>query len=62
MIFTCFYVFVLPACLCVLHVCLVSEEATEGVRTPETGVRDGCEPPSGLWESNLGRLREQPVL
>jgi hypothetical protein len=26
----------------------------EKVRCPGTGVTDGCEPPCGCWESNLG--------
>lgn len=34
----------------------------EGVRSPETGVTGGCEPPSGCWESNLGSLEEHPSL
>lgn len=42
------YVF---ACMYVYgsHECLV----------PGTGVTDHCKPPCGLWESNLGPLREQ---
>lgn len=27
-----------------------------------SGVEDGCEPPGGRWEPNLGPLQEQPVL
>jgi hypothetical protein len=33
----------------------------EGVRSPGTGVTDGCEPPCGCWEFNSGRMEEQPV-
>jgi hypothetical protein len=25
-------------------------------------ITDGCEPPCGFWELNLGLLEEQPVL
>ena len=28
---------------------------------PETEVTDGCKPPCGCWELNLGNLEEQPV-
>jgi hypothetical protein len=27
-----------------------------------TGVRDGCGPPCGFWEPDLGPLQEQQVL
>lgn len=42
----------LPTCICVLgtHRCL------------GTGVRDGCEPPRGCWQSILGPEKEQPVI
>lgn len=35
--------------------------AEEAVGPPETGLRDGCEPPCGCWESNLGSLEGQLV-
>lgn len=34
----------------------------EGVRSPQTGGKNGCQPPCGCRESNLGLLEEQPVL
>ena len=34
----------------------------EGVRSPATGVTDGCELPCGCWLSTPGCLEEQPVL
>jgi hypothetical protein len=38
-------------------------EARRGVRSPGTGVTDGCEPPlCGCWELKPGPLQEQPVL
>ena len=33
----------------------------EGIRTPGTGVGEGCELPPELGERNLGPLQEQPV-
>lgn len=33
------------------------QRSEEGVRTPGTGVRDGCKPPCGSWE--LASLEEQ---
>ena len=33
----------------------------EGVRSPGTGITEGCELPRGYWELNLGPLEEQPV-
>lgn len=32
------------------------------VWSPATGVTDGCEPPYGSWESNLGPQQEQQML
>jgi hypothetical protein len=34
----------------------------EGIRSSGTGVKDGCEPLCGCWETNLGFLEEQPAL
>ena len=42
--------------------CLVPMKARRGVRSPGTGVKDGCEPPCGCWESNPGPLEKQFVL
>lgn len=53
----------LPACNSTQHMhdwCLQRSE--ESVGSHGTGVIDGCEPSGGCWESNLGLLREQPVL
>lgn len=36
-----------------MHIC---------VRSPETGITDSCELPSGCWDLNLGPLEEQPML
>ena len=53
----------LPACMYVYHVCAwCLWRPEEGIRSPGTGVTDGCEPPYGYWESNLGPLEEQQVL
>ena len=55
---------ILPACMYMCHVHVVPMEARDGgsVRSPGTGVIDGCEPPCGCWESNLGPLEEQQML
>jgi hypothetical protein len=34
----------------------------EDTRAPKSGITDGCEPPSGWWELNLGLLQELQVL
>lgn len=34
----------------------------KGVRSTVTGVTDGCAPSCSRWESNLGLLKEQPLL
>ena len=44
--------------VCLPHMCLVPDE----VRVPGTGAMDGCGPPRGPWESNLGSLQEQQEL
>jgi hypothetical protein len=38
------YLFSFYACVSVYHLCAVVE-AKEGIRSPGTGVADGCEPP-----------------
>ena len=40
------------------HLCTMCADVT----SPGTEVTDGCEPPGGCWESNLGPLEEQSVL
>lgn len=47
---------------CVSHVCLMPVETRRGHSIPWPGVREGCEPPYGCSDSNLGPLVEQPVL
>ena len=54
---------VLLACKPVYHMhawCFWKPE--EGIGSPGAGVTNGCEPPCGCWESNLGPPGEQPVL
>ena len=53
-VFACIYV-------CVPCVCLVPTEERIGVRSPETGVTDGCEPTCGFWEWNLGPLQDSAL-
>jgi hypothetical protein len=54
---------VLPACMSVhhLHACYL-QRPEEDIGFPGLGVTDGCEPPCGYWEPNLGSLEEQSVL
>lgn len=47
--------------LCALVLCL-HVYLCEDVRSPETGVIDICELPTGCWQLNPGPLGEQPVL
>jgi hypothetical protein len=51
-------------CMSVLPTCMytVGVAEVEGIRSPETGVIDGCEQHCGCWESNTSPWREQPVL
>lgn len=53
------YVYFVCNVMHVYHVCLVPAE--EGVGSPRTGVKDGCELPYGCWESNLSSPGEQSV-
>lgn len=46
---------VFPAYMYVHHIyvwCLKKSE--EGLESAETEIMNGCEPPSGFWESNQG--------
>lgn len=52
---------VLPACMCVLCVCLVPQGPEEGVSSG-TGATNGWELPHGCWELKQGPLEEQPEL
>lgn len=49
-----------------MYVCVVSvwylRGAEEGYMILWTGVIDGCDPPCGHWELNLGPLDEESVL
>lgn len=47
--------------VCVPYMCLVVE-VSRGHLLPWHWVADGCEPPYGHWQPNLGPLQEQPVL
>ena len=50
---------------CATCACMVPAEVRSGNRSPGAGVRDGCEPPYGCLESNLGPLQEpslQPLI
>lgn len=56
------YLFVLPVCMSVHHVCAwCLQRPGEGIRSSGTGFTDGCGSPCRCWESNLGSLQEQPV-
>jgi hypothetical protein len=46
-----------------LHIHLyITRRPEEGIKYPGTGFTDGCEPPRGCWELNLGLLEDQQVL
>ena len=45
--------------VCEPYICLVTKE---GGRSPQSGLRDGCELPRECWELNLGLLKEKPML
>jgi hypothetical protein len=46
----------------VLPVCAAHGSQKKSVGSPGTGVTDGCKPPCGFWELNVGPLQEQQVL
>ena len=52
----------LPACMSVHNSYAVPGEARKGRRAPRIGATDGCEPPCGCWEPNLGPLPQWLVL
>lgn len=54
---------VLLACLSVrlLHA-WCPQRPEEGIKPPDTGVIDDCEPSCRYWDSNPRPLKEQPVL
>lgn len=41
-----------------MYMYLVPKEGRDGVRAPGTGFMDGCKPPCGCMELNLGILQE----
>lgn len=49
----------LPTCMTETRECLWGSE--EGIGTPTTGVRNGCEPPDGCQESTPSPLKKGPV-
>lgn len=53
------YFWVFSLCLCLYTLC---KGAIEGIGFLGTTVTDGWESPGGCWDSNLGSLKEQPVL
>lgn len=49
--------------MCLFTMCTeYPERREEGIRVPEIGVTDGCQPPHGSWESNLGPGRVAALL
>jgi hypothetical protein len=53
---------VVPTCMQVHHICAWHPWRPEDIRSPGTGVTDGCELLCGCWELKLGPLEEQAVL
>lgn len=54
---------VVPAFMSVHPLCTWCPWRSEkGIRSPGTGVRDGCDLPHRCWESNLGPIQEQVLL
>lgn len=54
------YMNVLSTCVSIYHRhawCLWKTK--EGIRSPGAGVTEGCEPPCGCWEQNLGLLESK---
>lgn len=57
------YLLYLYLSICMCATCMQeSVEFRGGIRSPRTAAILGCEPPCGCWESNLGPLREHPML
>lgn len=53
---------VLPGCILVHNMhAWCPQRSEEVIRFPGKGVKDGCTPPCGCWESNMGPQEEQPV-
>ena len=48
--------------MCVVLSVYVYHMYAGALRSPGTGVTDGCEPPCGCWELNPGPIEEKPVL
>ena len=60
LIFYCVCMDLLPACMFTCVLCLW--RPGEGIRSPKTGVTDGCLTLCGSLESNPGPLEDQPGL
>jgi hypothetical protein len=52
---------VFPAFMSVYHMIEPSQRPEEAIRSPESGVTDGCELPCECWDSNLGPMKEQAL-
>jgi len=52
------YLFYVYGCFICMYICTPEK----GIRFHRTTVIDGCEPPCGCWELNLGPLEKQSVL
>lgn len=48
--------------ICASQPCVMPSEAREGIRSPGTEIRDSCELPCGILESNLDPFDKQLVL
>lgn len=53
---------VLPAFMCMHHICAVSLAARRGHCTPRNEVTVSCEPEYECWKSDQDPLQKQPVL
>lgn len=54
---------VLLACVQEYHVLACYPQSSEEIlRSPGTGVKDGCKPPCGCWELNLDHLKKEPMV
>lgn len=50
----------LPECMSMDHMSVQCPgRPEEDIRVSGTGVTNGCKPPCGLWDLNLGLLEEQ---
>lgn len=49
-------------CVCTVVHAWCPQKPEESIRSPETGVTNGCEPPCRFRNSNMGPLQKQPKL